>query len=34
MSDSQVNKRSSKALRHGKLIEEKWSGVQVGLTIA
>lgn len=30
MSDSQVNNRGSKALRHGKLVDEKWSGVQVG----
>ncbi|XP_065094409.1 phospholipid-transporting ATPase ID isoform X4 [Ochlerotatus camptorhynchus] len=30
MSDSQVNNRRSKALRHGKLVDEKWSGVQVG----
>ena len=29
MSDSQVNNRKSKALRNGKLIDEKWSGVQV-----
>ncbi|KAL5275865.1 ATP8B2 family protein [Megaselia abdita] len=30
LSDSQVNNRRSKTLRNGKLIEEKWSGVQVG----
>lgn len=30
MSDSQVNNRRSKTLRKGKLIEEKWSDVQVG----
>ncbi|XP_026463046.1 phospholipid-transporting ATPase ID isoform X2 [Ctenocephalides felis] len=30
MSDSQVNKRRSKTLRNGKLVEERWSGVQVG----
>lgn len=30
MSDSQVNNRRSKALRHGKLVDERWSGVQVG----
>ncbi|XP_053679625.1 phospholipid-transporting ATPase ID [Anopheles nili] len=30
MSDSQVNKRRSKTLRHGKLVDERWSGVQVG----
>ncbi|XP_058452757.1 phospholipid-transporting ATPase ID isoform X3 [Malaya genurostris] len=30
MSDSQVNNRRSKTLRHGKLVDEKWSGVQVG----
>lgn len=30
VSDSQVNNRKSKTLRHGKLVEEKWSGVQVG----
>ncbi|KAL9879573.1 ATPase phospholipid transporting 8B isoform 10-T11 [Glossina fuscipes fuscipes] len=29
-SDSQVNNRKSKALRNGKLMEEKWSDVQVG----
>ncbi|XP_021708877.1 phospholipid-transporting ATPase ID isoform X5 [Aedes aegypti] len=30
MSDSQVNNRRSKALRHRKLVDERWSGVQVG----
>ncbi|XP_035895959.1 phospholipid-transporting ATPase ID isoform X6 [Anopheles stephensi] len=30
MSDSQVNNRRSKTLRHGKLVDERWSGVQVG----
>lgn len=30
MSDSQVNNRKSKTLRNGKLVDEKWSGVQVG----
>jgi phospholipid-translocating ATPase len=30
MSDSQVNNRRSKALRDGKLVEEKWAEVQVG----
>ncbi|XP_075154289.1 ATPase phospholipid transporting 8B isoform X3 [Haematobia irritans] len=30
VSDSQVNNRKSKALRNGKLVDEKWSGVQVG----
>lgn len=30
MSDSQVNNRKSKTLRNGKLVEERWSGVQVG----
>lgn len=30
VSDSQVNNRKSKTLRNGKLVEEKWSGVQVG----
>uniref|UniRef100_A0A182M6L0 Phospholipid-transporting ATPase n=1 Tax=Anopheles culicifacies TaxID=139723 RepID=A0A182M6L0_9DIPT len=30
MSDSQVNNRQSKTLRHGKLVDERWSGVQVG----
>ncbi|KAL1402454.1 hypothetical protein pipiens_006093 [Culex pipiens pipiens] len=30
MSDSQVNNRGSKTLRHGKLVDERWSGVQVG----
>ncbi|KAJ6635423.1 Phospholipid-transporting ATPase ID, partial [Pseudolycoriella hygida] len=30
VSDSQVNNRRSKTLRNGKLIDEKWSGVQVG----
>ncbi|KAG5672680.1 hypothetical protein PVAND_002791 [Polypedilum vanderplanki] len=29
-SDSQVNNRISKCLRNGKLVNEKWSGVQVG----
>lgn len=29
ISDSQVNNRSSKCLRSGKLVNEKWSGVQV-----
>lgn len=30
VSDSQVNNRKSKTLRNGKLVEERWSGVQVG----
>lgn len=30
VSDRQVNNRISKALRNGKLVNEKWSGVQVG----
>ncbi|XP_032594911.1 probable phospholipid-transporting ATPase IM isoform X1 [Drosophila grimshawi] len=30
LSDSQVNNRKSKTLRNGKLIEAKWSEVQVG----
>ncbi|XP_049937376.1 phospholipid-transporting ATPase ID isoform X2 [Schistocerca serialis cubense] len=30
MSDWQVNKRRSKALREGKLVEERWAQVQVG----
>ncbi|KAJ4451655.1 hypothetical protein ANN_03124, partial [Periplaneta americana] len=30
MSDSQVNNRRSKALRDGRLVEEKWAEVQVG----
>lgn len=30
VSDSQVNNRKSKTLRNGKLVEEKWSDVQVG----
>ncbi|XP_066994070.1 phospholipid-transporting ATPase ID isoform X1 [Anabrus simplex] len=30
MSDSQVNKRRSKTLRDGKLVEELWAQVQVG----
>lgn len=30
VSDSQVNNRRSKALRDGKLVEEKWAEVQVG----
>ena len=29
VSDSQVNNRISKCLRNGKLVNEKWSGVQV-----
>jgi magnesium-transporting ATPase (P-type) len=29
VSDSQVNNRISKCLRNGKLVDEKWSGVQV-----
>ena len=29
MSDSQVNNRKSKTIRNGKLVDEKWSGVQV-----
>lgn len=32
VSDSQVNNRISKCLRGGKLVDEKWSGVQVRLT--
>ncbi|XP_059621420.1 phospholipid-transporting ATPase ID isoform X2 [Phlebotomus argentipes] len=30
MSDSHVNNRKSKTLRNGKLVDERWSGVQVG----
>ncbi|XP_017869349.1 PREDICTED: phospholipid-transporting ATPase ID isoform X4 [Drosophila arizonae] len=30
LSDSQVNNRKSKTLRNGKLVEAKWSDVQVG----
>ncbi|XP_065363249.1 phospholipid-transporting ATPase ID isoform X2 [Calliphora vicina] len=30
LSDSQVNNRKSKTLRSGKLVDERWSGVQVG----
>jgi magnesium-transporting ATPase (P-type) len=30
VSDSQVNNRRSKLLRNGKLLDEKWSSVQVG----
>ncbi|XP_055843321.1 probable phospholipid-transporting ATPase IM [Episyrphus balteatus] len=30
LSDSHVNNRKSKTLRNGKLVDEKWSGVQVG----
>ncbi|KAK9679588.1 Phospholipid-translocating ATPase N-terminal [Popillia japonica] len=30
MSDSQVNNRKSQAVRSGKLVQEKWSAVQVG----
>ncbi|KAL7021494.1 hypothetical protein ACKWTF_011893 [Chironomus riparius] len=30
ISDSQVNNRISKCLRNGKLVNERWSGVQVG----
>lgn len=30
LSDSQVNNRKSKTLRNGKLVEAKWSEVQVG----
>lgn len=30
LSDSQVNNRRSKTFRNGKLVDEKWSGVQVG----
>ncbi|CAD7087028.1 unnamed protein product [Hermetia illucens] len=30
VSDSQVNNRKSKTFRNGKLVNEKWSGVQVG----
>lgn len=33
VSDSQVNNRRSKTLRNGKLIDEKWSGVQVCIYI-
>lgn len=29
VSDSQVNNRISKCLRNGKLVDERWSGVQV-----
>lgn len=31
VSDSQVNNRISKCLRNGKLVDEKWSGVQVSV---
>lgn len=30
MSDSQVNKRRSQAVRNGKLVQERWASVQVG----
>lgn len=30
MSDSQVNNRKSQAVRKGKLVQERWSAVQVG----
>lgn len=30
MSDRQVNSRKSQAVRNGKLVQEKWSSVQVG----
>nr|XP_022905899.1 probable phospholipid-transporting ATPase IM isoform X2 [Onthophagus taurus]XP_022905900.1 probable phospholipid-transporting ATPase IM isoform X2 [Onthophagus taurus] len=30
MSDSQVNNRKSQAVRNGKLVQERWSAVQVG----
>lgn len=30
MSDSQVNKRKSQAVRNGKLVQERWASVQVG----
>lgn len=30
MSDSQVNNRKSRVVRNGKLVQEKWSAVQVG----
>ncbi|XP_017777528.1 PREDICTED: probable phospholipid-transporting ATPase IM isoform X2 [Nicrophorus vespilloides] len=30
MSDLQVNNRKSQAVKNGKLVKEKWSGVQVG----
>lgn len=30
MSDSQVNNRKSQAVRSGKLVQERWSAVQVG----
>lgn len=33
VSDSQVNNRISKALRNGKLVDEKWSGVQVKIVL-
>ena len=32
LNDSQVNNRISKCLRNGKLVDEKWSGVQVSGT--
>ncbi|XP_044736525.1 probable phospholipid-transporting ATPase IM isoform X3 [Chrysoperla carnea] len=30
MSDSQVNNRKSRAVRNGKLVQEKWANIQVG----
>lgn len=30
MSDSHVNNRKSQAVRNGALVQERWSGVQVG----
>lgn len=30
MSDSQVNNRKSQTVRNGKLVQERWSAVQVG----
>jgi hypothetical protein len=30
ISDSQVNNRKSRAVRKGKLVQERWSAVQVG----
>lgn len=34
VSDSQVNNRKSKTFRNGKLVNEKWSGVQVSKMLA
>lgn len=30
VSDSQVNNRKSQTVRNGKLVQERWSAVQVG----